>query len=374
MIVTSVKLHAQHADALSSHELAIVRDKIIAQEAKIQNMFVQFQVIVDYGRGAPKEIVKYEWATNGEKRYRKSWWPAPVDGPEAKRWGLAVWDGKRLKAFDSELNNGSVRANNDPTNPENPSTYTSYSRQLGHLTQGTLGKLMTKIDLKEWNSHWVKTGQIVVLQNDSVDGQSHSRRVHTWTVDLDRGGLITAYTIQLRNTNGYLEPYVDMIVKDSKEVTPGIWMATQSICRAIITEAGGTRINVQDMNVAAIELNQAEIENKFQFTFPAGSQYYDAIAKMSVVAQGSGSAVDRQIRQTIEEIGQEEKKLATNRDTKSPRTDDFVLADSLIRSRSHDNIKEKRLHWIYWLVAAVITLVITIVFTWMRSRRKASIA
>lgn len=268
-------------ETMSVQEKKSILAQLAQQSARVKSLFVKG----DSFQGGKR--VAFEWAVSGEERYRKQWWPAPVDAPLPKRWDLAVWDGKLLKAYDSELDRGSVRAEYDPKNPDHATTYTDYSQFLGTLSTGTLVELLTKADITNWDCAWVDRGKTAVIE---LNRGSPPFQLITWNVDMSRGGLITEGTIARRLDGKVLAPFLSWKVLESREGIPGLWLPTKGHIHADFPDMPGRGRVVLDKEVVISELrvNDPATQDKFTFTFPEGSTYYDhALQSSMVVRQGT---------------------------------------------------------------------------------------
>ena len=267
-------------EKLSMDEKESILALLTQQSARVKSLFVKG----DSFQGGKR--VAFEWAVSGEERYRKQWWPAPVDAPLPKRWDLAVWDGKLLKAYDSELENGSVRAEYDPKNPTHATTYTDYCQFLGTLSTGTLVELLTKADITNWGCAWVDQGKKAVIE---LNRGSPPVQLITWNVDMTRGGLITEGTIARRLDGKVLPPFLSWKVLESREAMPGLWLPTKGQIHADFADIPGRGRVVLDKEVVVSELkvNDPATQDKFSFTFPEGAMYYDhSLHSSMTVRQG----------------------------------------------------------------------------------------
>jgi len=285
MVITSVVFVSSVVSASSAEKLGnlsdnntltiieknSIRNRIISEQAKINNLYVKFNVIVTKDNGEPPVKAIYEWAASGEKRYRKNTFYRPTNEPPTERYGLAVWDGKFLKAYDSEINNGSVRNSHDPKNPDHPVTHSPYTRQLGTLTDGNLSEVLTKIKLDAWKAEWTDKPKKVVL---SFYTPGYDQE---WTIDLEKSCMISKYTSKVKSHKGKVISNLILTVSESKEVKPGIWLPTKSNTRVIFYNKDKSIVDDNDIIVETIKINESEIEKLFHFKFPEGAQYYDYV-------------------------------------------------------------------------------------------------
>jgi hypothetical protein len=265
---------------LSEVEKASVRDHIISQQLGIINLYVKFNLIITKDNGEPPVQGTYEWAMSGEKRYRKSTFYTPVGKPSSERFGIAVWDGKFLKAYDSLINNGSIRDKYDPTDPHQPKTSCPYTRQLGSLDEGLIAEILTKAKLEDWEAEWANNGKEVVFRYE-IPGYTRE-----WTFDLEKGYMINKFVSKIKSYEG--KPVSDlsvltMTVSEFKEVKPGIWLPTKSNTHAVYYLPDQTVICDNDIVVDEIKVNEPEIEKLFHFEFPKGAQYYDYVIGQTVI-------------------------------------------------------------------------------------------
>ena len=284
------------------------RSFVIGMQEQITNVLVTFE-IQERATGS-RQYHKYrqaQWARSGQKQFRKRWWASNVGEPPSERWGIAVWDGEYLKAYDSKIDNGSVRPEYDPQNPEHPPLWTSYNKVLGHLSRGSLAELLTNIPLENWQLEWAVPDKQVVFRTNHVDGDFNPSSRHSWTVDLDRGGMIVCYEIEHRKMTeegewGEYEPYSKWEVEEGREVEPGIWLpvVAKAVFQPSRPEGEGFTLE-KKLVVSEIRVNSPEIDEMFHFEFPKGSLYYDYCLGSSMVA-----GVDLAAFKDLVETGAEE--------------------------------------------------------------------
>ena len=142
------------------------------------------------------------------------------------RWGLAVWDGKVFKNYDSLFDNGGVKTHYDPRNQENPPTYCDYSRQLGHFSKGTIPELFASVPVEDWECGVSEDGASVTFSTDDIEAKNCGL-AHAWVFDLKRDCMISAYSSTITK-DGETRPLCEMRVLECKEVTAGIWLPMRS--------------------------------------------------------------------------------------------------------------------------------------------------
>jgi hypothetical protein len=317
------------------------RSFVISMQEQITNMAVTFQV--EERASGSRQYHKYnkvQWARSGQKQFRKSWWPNHVGEPQSERWGIAVWDGEYLKAYDSKIDNGSVRPEYDPQNAEHPPVWTSYNKVLGHLSRGSLAELLSNIELEYWQVEWAVPEKQIVFRTNHVDGELNPRSRHSWTVDLERGGMIVCYDIEHRKMTeegkwGEFGPYSKWEVEEGREVEPGIWLpvVAKAVFQRSLSEGEGFTLE-KKLVVTEIQVNKPEIEEMFHFEFPKGSMYYDFTLGSSMVA-----GVDLAAFKDLVEMGAEELRTIASEGGKPEETreSDLEIADRLVDSLPVDS-------------------------------------
>jgi len=314
---------------LSREEKSELRNLILEKHKQVSNLFVRYRRF-EHLQNGEETYVYGEWALSGEKRYRKLGYFVPVGQPPSKRYGITVWDGKSLKAYDSEINNGSIRAEYDPTNIEHPATHSDYTRQLGHPTRGTIAELFEKHALEDWEAYWITPGRKIVFRSNDLHGTKDATYMDTWTFDLERGALITKYETATQE-DGESKPLLTMTITEAKQVKPDIWLATKSHVNYIHRRPDKTRVLDSDLVVDEIKVNEPEIEEMFHFEFPPGSQYYDFIIGSSMVAGAS----DKMLEQALEDQAKELIELSPQAEpSKQEGSDDFENAKALMQKKS----------------------------------------
>jgi len=351
----------------TSDEKKSIQHAILAREARVSNIFVRYEETESNHGVTSRDVV--EWAASGEKRYRKRRWATPVDQPPSERWSIAVWDGHFQKRYDSELDNGSIRDQYDPLNPDHALMTTNYHQLLGHFTRGTLGEILSNLSLEQWDVEWVVPGEQVVLRTSNLDGEA---RLHAWTVDLSRGAMITRYELRVRRGPEKLyQPYVTREVTTSEQVAPGLWFPTASSSRMEIVHPtkGGTL--KQDLVVKEILVNDPAVEEKFQFTFPEGAVYYDHILGSSMVAQPSPGKLATSIEALADTIGE----LVKDSNQPVDPGKDLDTTDRIVGARRTDKPGDsaqakdvvERHGWAIWLLLGVLPL--AALLYWVLRRR-----
>lgn len=218
-ISISIGFAGSEMNMISSKEKKELYDLILDKHKQISNLSVRYTRFEHLENGEETYVVG-EWAMSGEKRYRKLGWSVPIGQPPSERYGVTVWDGKFLKAYDSLINNGSIRTEHDPANSRLPSTYSDYTRQLGIPDRGTIAELFVKHALEDWEAYWDTPGKTVVFRSDDLYRKDGSL-INAWTFDLERGALITRYE-RFKKEYGYPNPHMTMTVTEAKQIKPGI--------------------------------------------------------------------------------------------------------------------------------------------------------
>jgi hypothetical protein len=279
---------AQQGTALSADEFRTVRDRIIEQARRTKSLFVSFEVV--QGNSTRKNQYRCEWAYSGEKVYRKSWWPSPVGASPSKRWGIAVWDGKVLRGYDSQSDSGSVWGKNDPDSDQ-PALYSEYSQLIGTYTDGTLAELVAKVPPDQWVARWSTVGTLVVLSSNNIPVWGESQQ-YVFTVDLGKGALVTQMDIKLMDETGAFKPIVSYKITDAREIEPGLWLPTKAAKHAELERPDSPNKEISDKELTVIDLkvNDPSTEALFDFRLPDGALYYDLILGKSMVAGAAKSA------------------------------------------------------------------------------------
>lgn len=322
---------AYAGDALSEGERRGMRDLIVSEQGKMSSLFVKFRVITKTGDEEASEI-PYEWAMSGVKRYRKRFWPGPVGGPVSTRWGLAVWDGKFKKAYDSALFNGSLRAEDNPAANE-PSTFSPYAQNLGHLTHGTISDIFAKVPLEDWDAQWSDDKSSVTFTTEHIEIRNSPLR-HSWTFDTTKGCMISRYECLLKGTEGQWDPYQVLTVLESKQVSPGIWLSMKSHVESIVRHPGEAVPVVADYIVDEIKVNDPSIEEVFHFEWPEKAQYYDFVIGATVIPHATPENTEKMLDAVA---GQQVPRMASDANDISGSGasdantvgDDFALAKNL---------------------------------------------
>lgn len=269
---------------LSEEEKTSIRDRIVSEQLKINNLYVKFNLIMTKDNGEPPRQQIYEWAMSGEKQYRKRYFSSPVGEPRNERFGLAVWDGQFLKAYDSLINNGSIRNKYDSKDPRQPKTSCPYTRQLGSLDEGLISEILTKTPLGDWNAEWVDNETKVVFRY-KMPGYERE-----WTFDLEKSCIITKFVSIIKSFDGkIINADLKVTVSESQEVKPGIWLPTKSHTHAAYYFPDKTLIRDNDIIVEEIKANEPEIEELFHFEFPEGAQYYDYVIGQTIMMKPNKS-------------------------------------------------------------------------------------
>jgi len=359
-----------HRQPLNAEQKRQVCDRIIALRRGIENLFVQY-ILYEYGEDhRPAKYKRAEWAASGQKRYRKESWWAPV-GEELSRWGTAVWDGQYLKAYDSALDNGSIRAEHDVLNPEHPRTYTEYTQMLGHWLYGTLGELLEHANLEDWQLVWDEPGKTVVLRTRKPGG--HESCFHRWTVDLTRGALITQYDIEPTPEGGG----VDLTIRNTRaeQVAKGVWLPMEAEFCAQFTEPSGQHVQVyRRLVVETLRINDPTIERYFEFEFPEGSMYYDHILKSSIVVRRDVPTERRK------ELLDHELEVLTDIYEQPPSSGQTSEAGSQGGARPAVALRGKDgpvvaqepwlTKWTFWTICVLLVAAVTVMALWAGYRRR----
>ena len=283
---------------LSSLEKKKYQELIISNHSQIKNLFVNFDNISMVDEKGPM-ISSYDWAMSGDKRYRKFTYPTPKGSVPSERWGIAVWDGKVFKCYDSRLDNGGVSTHYSPADDVNqPPTYTPYSHVLGHLSKGTILELFATIGIDNWDAEICDDGKSVKFRTNVLfKGQADE-----WTFDLQKNYMISSYqsNIKIGNEEKLL---CKVNVLQSKEVKPGIWLPTKSHIRFNVFQAGTIEKQLEkDIEVKNILVNDDSIDNMFHFEFPRGSQYYDYDLRATVLPYGSQKDIEQSLKELATDI------------------------------------------------------------------------
>jgi hypothetical protein len=332
---------------LSEEEKTSIRDRIVSEQLKINNLYVKFNLIITKDNGEPPLQHMYEWAMSGEKQYRKRYFSTPVGEPLSERFGLAVWDGKFLKAYDSLINNGSIRNKYDSKDPRQPKTTCPYTRLLGSLDEGLISKMLTTTPLGNWKAEWMDNGTNVVFRY-KIPG--HERE---WTFDLEKNCMITKYVSIIKSFDGKIASDLKVTVSESQEVKPGIWLPTKSNTHAVFYYPDQTMIRDNDIIVEEIKSNEPDIEESFHFEFPEGSQYYDYVIGQTIIPYLSEKGLRQELDKTIDDIIEmkdEEKSINSippskpakiTENTKLKEKDDFEIV-GLIQEEIGPNSKQMK--------------------------------
>ena len=320
------------AEVLSLTEKEVIRASLVEQHKRIENLLVKGEVVFQHP-GRKAEYVAFEWGVSGEKRYRKRWWPTDVGQPLPQRSGIAVWDGKLFKAYDSAVNNGSLRAKYDPMDNNQPRTFTDYTQLLGTLNKGSLVEFLTRMSLEDWEAEWLEEGKRVVLRSNLDRGAVRFNR-HSWTLHLERGGLITRYQIDHRSKESDpYEPFVTIVISEAKEVLPGLWLPMRSRSYSEFQIPGRAKQVIdKELTVREITVNNPAIEDVFQFTFPDGALYYDHVIGSSMVAGASQKVLDGSLTQLSRDLENVTSQTANAETGKKQLDDDFEIADEFLET------------------------------------------
>ncbi len=266
------------------------RELAIRQYSQIANLYVAYSLTIS--RGDKSSVKRREWALSGVKRFRKRYWH-----PEDKggRWGCAVYDGEFLRSYDSGTGGGTLRSASqyDPRGVGQPSTWSDYSRCVGHLTHGAIWELMAAIPLPKWDVTWAEDGHSLVFATREVEPPATDE----WTLDPLRGFVITRWRNLDRAEDGGSVTVVEMKTLHVREVMPGIWLPTE-----VETRMKGTagellnRVLVDEMRV-----NSPETERLFSFSWPQGAIYYDYRVEASVDPNATEDAIAASIDGMVED-------------------------------------------------------------------------
>lgn len=318
---------------------------ILAREKNIQNLSVAFTRISKWSYDKVETNCAYEWAMSGEKQYRVYHYPPPIGEPLSKRTGTAVWDGKTIKAYDSELDNGSVGNDFDPNNQQgNITTWTPYNDLLGELTHGSLGHLVSSIPEDGWDVAWKDGGEgnLVTLTTNRAYGKPSDYSKCSWTIDLNHGGVIVELVKSRRpevSSNEWTPTHKSWST-NLTEVKPGFWFVTDAECFTNSNKPDKgpcTMSSAIHVTSLAVNVPEEEIAPKFQFAFPKGCLYYDRIAGTTMVAGADyASAVFNQQAKELMQVNAESvsPENATQAAT-AVTVDDIAQADALTKTSNN---------------------------------------
>ena len=223
------------------------------------------------------EHYREEWAFSGEKKYKKFGFAADVNSPLNDRYGMGVWDGKFYKLYDSGTNGGSVRSKYDSKEPNNPFDFSSiYSRFFGTFEEGSISQLLKDNPIKQWC--------VEIIEPDSkicVSCNFSENTTAKWHINFDKNCMVEKFEQASNNlATGQLLANLELVVSESKEIKPGIWLPMEA--QESVTING--KIFKNHLEVEKLIINDPEIEKVFLFEFPKGSMYYDYILGKSVHA------------------------------------------------------------------------------------------
>jgi len=363
-----------HADnMLTLNEKTSLLDRIISQDSKIENLHVTFKVIVTKNSEPPIQSI-YEWAKSGEKSYRKHTFYQPVNEPPTERYGIAVWDGKYLKAYDSGFDNGSVRNVYNPNDPGSPVTITPYTRLLGSQSKGSLAEYLSRLELEDWDAKWRDSGKEVVLHHGNSSGYRE------WTLDLEKNCMVCKFDHLINYIENKSGLNLKMTVLESEEMKLGIWLPTKSNIHSVIYRPDKLVID-NDIVVEEIKVNELEIEKLFHFEFPEKSQYYDYIIDKAFIPHLTEKEIQRQLDEMAEEVMEVKNEegyvnetsisgsIETDKKEMSKEKDDFITADNLIQEEV-ESTSYRSWSWYYILATFIFIIAVVILLYVLVSRRK----
>jgi hypothetical protein len=350
--------------ALSQSEKETIGQRIVSNGEKVKSLWVDFdRIATSTNNGVEKKTIqKYTWGFSGGKIYRKRSWPSEIGQPLSSRWGVAVWDGNVLKSYDSKSDNGSVRREYDPQNNKQPPTYSPYAQHLGHLTRGTLATLLRNIPSDKWSAEWVIPGKTVAFSCAAVEGDTSGIR-HTWVVDTQKGYAISEYRIEHLGPDGRWIPVLSLVVAEFREIEPGVWLPVRS--HAKYTPMGGG-VYEQDIVASNVEVNVPSIDERFHFTYPKGSQYYDFTLHATVIPNATEKAFQKQLVDMSDELSRvvEEEKLGGNLPSSAPASHPAAGPVSSTNMSSSSRVA--------WVVGVCIFGALVVVAFWVIRRRSKS--
>ena len=284
-------------EPLSNSAFVPVADKIIASQARIESLEVSCDIHSE--SDGQERTLSVTYARSGNKEYCKTWWPSRGGEPPNKRYSLVIWNGNTLLAYDSRAHNGSLRSGRNLRAPQEPQTYSEFSRCLGHFTEGSLGDLLKRIPADQWVAKWAEPGTMLSLTCDTIRGRGDCERSE-WLLDVKKGFMITKYTVSNRDPSDATKynQVLEMRVVGSREILPGLWLPTQ--CHSVYQNAGRRVVN--DMRATELAVNSPEIENVFTFKWPEGSQYYDFNLKCTVIPNATDAALEKKMKDMADDI------------------------------------------------------------------------
>ena len=258
--------------------------KIAEAHRRIQSVHVIYSIRTtgqDY-----TDVDVLEWAMKGEKRYRKKRYRVDLDAPEGseKRWGKCMWDGKLLRSYDSVSDNGAMRT--EYNRSKGAATYNAYCRHFGTLMGTTLLSLIERLSADDWDIVRDEEGQKVILATDDVR-QKDEVLVHRWEIDLNRGGMISRYQVDIKRDNG-LQTVSDMRVLEWRDMGNGIWLPSRSTTK---TNVPGKPVLEGTVILSKAEVNDELIDRFFvDWDWPKGCQYYDETLDATVIPHAAAKA------------------------------------------------------------------------------------
>ncbi len=251
--------------------------KIAEAHRRIQSVHVIYSIRTtgeDY-----TDVDVFEWAMKGEKRYRKKRYRVDLDAPEGseKRWGKCMWDGKLLRYYDSVSDNGAILRRYNRF--KGAATFNAYCRHFGTLMGITLLSLIERLSADDWDIVRDEEGQKVILATDDV-GHKDEIAVHRWEIDLNRGGMISRYQVDIKRDNG-LQTVSDMRVLEWRDMGNGIWLPSRSTTK---TNVPGAPVLEGTVILSKAEVNDELIDRFFvDWDWPKGCQYYDETLDATVI-------------------------------------------------------------------------------------------
>ena len=130
--------------------------------------------------------------------------------------------------------------------------------------------------LEDWEAQWSEDRKTVTFTTDDFPGPNSSLE-HRWTFDTTRGYTISKSQLRRKDAEGQWRTYLSFAVIESKEVSPGIWVAVNSHSEALWHLRGEDIRNAEDCIVDEIVVNDPKIESLFHFDWPPDAMYYDYI-------------------------------------------------------------------------------------------------
>ena len=189
------------------------------------------------------------------------------------------------------------------------------------------------MSLEDWEAEWLEEGKRVVLRSNLDRGAVRFNR-HSWTLHLERGGLITRYQIDHRSKESDpYEPFVTIVISEAKEVLPGLWLPMRSRSYSEFQIPGRAKQVIdKELTVREITVNNPAIEDVFQFTFPDGALYYDHVIGSSMVAGASQKVLDGSLTQLSRDLENVTSQTANAETGKKQLDDDFEIADEFLET------------------------------------------